>query len=291
MRWWWFFFVLSTRLHHLGVTGHHEERVLEIVDDRAGHLAHGGQHLVAQVVLRQPRALDGDGAERNDGFEGGAVHGFGHDAPTVQIGHADASGLHHQGQAEDGLELQVHDRLLGHQVLVRGHIVDPDGLALLEHPAHAGHGEMDVALHVRAQVAGHLDGEIAVLGQHDEPAVGIGKAEQAVQGLFQQIVEFHLSREQVGGLQNGLQVDLVCQGSLGAKGQIVGSIRQAHGGAGLPLDAGEALIPEVAAMGRPEILHPPFAIDLLDAEMITADHAVGEHDVALALAPQGHGNG
>jgi len=68
--------------------------------------------------LSSAGALDGDGAERNDGFEGGAIHGFGNNAPTVQVGHADAGGLHHQRQAEDGLELEIHDRLLGHQVFV-----------------------------------------------------------------------------------------------------------------------------------------------------------------------------
>ena len=222
----------------LGVAGDDEQAVLEVVDDGAGHLAHGGQHLVAQVRFGQPGALDGDGAQGDDGLEGGPVHRPGTGPAAVQVEHADALALDPHGQAEDGLEVQVGHRRPGLAGPCAATLWIHTGLALLEHLPHAGHGQLDVLGQVAgAQVALDLDHQFALLGQHDEAALGAGEGQQAVEGLLQEVVQLHLPGEQGGGLEDGLQVHLRGGGGSPAQGEEIGPVRQLEGAARFPAHA------------------------------------------------------
>ncbi|OIQ64407.1 hypothetical protein GALL_540410 [mine drainage metagenome] len=75
------------------------------------------------------------------------------------------------------------------------------------------------------------------------------------------------------------------------QGQGIGSVRQAERGAGFPDDLPDGLALVEAAMGGLEILHPPGILLALQPQMVPADHAVGQDNVAQALTAEGRGTG
>ena len=130
-----------------------------------------------------------------------------------------------------------------------GHVQDPDRIAGFEDLADAGQGELDAPFELLAQVALDAGPELAVLQQHQEPAIGARDGEQLVEGLFEQVLEIHFLGQELGRLEDCLEVEFGTGPVQPLQGEGVGPVRQPEGCAGLPGHAAELLVLVETAVG------------------------------------------